>query len=110
MQFDDFLVKTLEKLELIFQWGVDNKGSFNDKTKMVLFQSPSLKRNLPFEFLSLHTSVGELKSSNSAVLLGVVLDKNLTWHLNTEKNIRSAGKNILSDCQLCETNGLFHGS
>ena len=59
---------------------------------MVLFQSPYLKKNLPFEFLSLNTSVGELKSSQSAVLLGVILDQHLTWHQNLEKNIRSSEK------------------
>ena len=67
IRFDEFLADVvLPKLELVFQWGRDNKASFNDKTKMVLFQSSHLKKHLPFELFSIDTSVGELKRSTSA--------------------------------------------
>jgi hypothetical protein len=95
--------KTIEELEVklnpdmakVNNWCNDNKMVINcDKTKVMLITTHQKEAKLDSTHLGVICNNTELENVNSSKLLGVIIDKNLTWKYHIDKTAKTISHSI----------------
>ncbi len=92
---EDLEVKLNSHMAKVNKWCKDNKMAINcDKTKVMLITTFQKKAKLDSTHVSVICNNTELENVNSNKLLGVIIDKNLTWKFHIHKTAKSICRNI----------------
>ncbi len=92
---EDIEVKLNSDMAKVNERCKDNKMAINgDKTKVMLITTYQKEAKLDSTHVSVICDNTELENVNSNKLLGVIIDKNLTWKCHIDKTAKSLCHNI----------------
>jgi ribonuclease P/MRP protein subunit RPP40 len=82
-------------LQHVQQWCQTNKMAINaDKTKVMLVTTHQKQTKLPSSVINVHLNDTLLENVNAEKLLGVVIDKHLSWKDHINKTAKTISRNI----------------
>jgi hypothetical protein len=92
---DELDIKLNEDMSHINDWCHDNQMAANtDKTKAMMITTYQKEAKLPKKELTVYYDNNKLENVNSEKLLGVKVDKYLTWKEHVNKTAQTIGRNI----------------